>query len=192
MSSSKQNLLQNEKFYLLVFLMFFPILLFSCDSDKASYDFIEHFRDAKIQGLIDTPKNANPWGKTVAKIEIEQEKGINKKAGIFSAPSSVLLYSVKIPSGKNVFFITSLGFHPAARMWNSDGVRMKVEVMNDNIDKVIAEKYVMPKDGFVNVEVPLSEFGGKKVIMRFSSTNDPGKNGDGDWPVWLEPKIISK
>lgn len=195
MSSSKQRLLQNKELYLLVLVSLMIFLLFSCNRDKAfydSYDFIDHFKDAEIQGLLDTPKNANPWGKTVARIEIEQEKGKSKKSGIFSVPPSVLSYSVKISSAKNVFFIAALGFHPVTRMWNSDGVRMKVEVIKDNIDKVIVDKYVMPKDGFINVEVPLSEFAGGNVIVKFSSTNDQGKNGDGDWPVWLEPKIISR
>ena len=72
--------------------------------------------------------------------------------------------------------------------WSQD----KVEVVKDNSAKVIVDKYVMPQDGFINVEVPLSEFAGESVKIKFSSTNDPGKNGDGDWPVWLEPKIISK
>lgn len=194
MNSMKRRLLQYERLQVLVlvFLMMFPIFLLSCNSDKVPYDFVEHFEKAKVDGLMETPKDANPWGKTVAKIEIERENDKKKIAGIFSAPTSLVAYSVKIPSGKDIFFITSLGYHPATRTWNSDGVRMKVEVVKDNSAKVIVDKYVMPQDGFINVEVPLSEFAGESVKIKFSSTNDPGKNGDGDWPVWLEPKIISK
>ena len=127
MNSMKRRLLQHERLQVLVlvFLVMFPIFLLSCNSDKVPYDFVEHFEKAKVEGLMETPKDANPWGKTVAKIEIERENDKKKIAGIFSAPTSLVAYSVKIPSGKDIFFITSLGYHPATRTWNSDGVKIK-------------------------------------------------------------------
>jgi hypothetical protein len=149
------------------------------------YDFYDNFEQAEIGGYED--RDDTPWGKNVAKVVLEHD---GKKWAIFSLPGTSLSYPVAIPRKGKASLETSLCIHPVARSWGSDGFRMKVEVTAGRSFKTIADDYVLPEN-CIDVNAPLDEFAGKEVIVKFSVTNDPGKNGLGDWAAWVEPRIVS-
>lgn len=149
----------------------------------AFLDLCEQFNGAKITGRKTASDNA--WKSTVAKIEVDG------KACLFSCPDSSISYMTALPKGKNLVFRSSVGYHPAAKnIGGSDGVRMKVEISSGSISKLVFDKYVMPNDELFNVVVPLSDYSGKKITLKLYSLNDAGKNANGDWAVWFEPRII--
>jgi hypothetical protein len=67
---------------------------------------------------------------------------------------------------------------------------MKIAVSTKRYSKVILDEYIMPREGFIEAQLSLDEFAGEDVVIQLSTKNDPGKNGHGDWAVWLEPRIF--
>jgi hypothetical protein len=98
-----------------------------------------------------------------------------------------------IPS-ERTYFDSYIGFYPPASKWKvSDGIRMMVEVIENNKSpEVILDKYVLPRDSLLKIKKSLSKYTGKNITVQLSVRNDPGKNANGDWVVWVEPKITVK
>lgn len=150
------------------------------------YDFMDISKANKIG---DAEESRNPWGRRIALVDIDI---LPTGKGIFCMPETTLIYNnVYIPSDK-IDFVSYIGFHPIASEWKlGDGIKMKVEIIADNqAPETILDKYVLPKDGFLKVKFPLSKFAGKNITFKFSTFNEPGKDGNGDWVVWLEPKLV--
>ncbi len=159
------------------------VLLCSGCGHFREYDLVKNFEKANITGR--RPMSDNAWGKTVARIEI------NGKACIFSHPDSSLSYMIALPKGESLVFKSSVGYHPAAKNWGvSDGVRMTIKISDGSESKIIFDRYVMPKDKLFNIVISLDDYSGKNITLKLSSINDPGKNANGDWAVWFEPRII--
>jgi hypothetical protein len=152
--------------------------------EKVLFDFSQLFRTATLEG---NERADIPWKETIAVITVPEED--NKKA-IFAAPDSSMAYRITLPNRKNILLKTSIGYHPISQGWDSDGLRMKIVVSSKRYSKVILDEYIMPREGFIDAKLSLDEFAGENVVIKLSTTNDPGKNGNGDWAVWLEPKIL--
>lgn len=152
------------------------------------YDLCENFDKAEVIGR--RPMKDNAWGSTIAIVKI------GRKECIFAVPDSSLSYRLKLPmlkQGESLAFRSSIGYHPASKDYNgSDGVRMQVKITDGAGSKVLFNRYVMTKDRAVDVDIPLDGYSGRSIILSLYTRNDPGKNENGDWPVWFNPRIIHK
>lgn len=154
------------------------------EKEKVLFDLCKLFRTATLEGNVPA---SIPWKETVAVITIPEE---DNKTAIFAAPDSKVEYEIMLPNRKYIMLKTAIGYHPISRSWDSDGLRMKIEISAKRHSKVVLDKYIMPREGFIDARLSLDEFTGENIVIKLSTTNDPGKNGNGDWAVWLEPRIV--
>ncbi len=193
-SSEFKNMLNNE-FSVMGYILYSPkkrVILYpsqqemSAEREEVLFDLSQMFRTAALVGNVPA---SIPWKETIAVITIPEE---GDKVAIFAHPDSSVEYRITLPNKKNVFLETSLGYHSLSRKWDSDGLRMKIEVSAKKYARVILNEYIMPQEGFIDAKLSLNEFAGENIVIKLSTTNDQGKNGNGDWAVWLEPRIMTE
>jgi hypothetical protein len=77
-----------------------------------------------------------------------------------------------------------------------DGVLFQIYVQEDGQpDRVqLFSKYINPKSNFSDrewqpIEIDLSEFAGKKIMLSLETGPGPANNADFDWAGWVDPRI---
>jgi len=129
----------------------------------------------------------NPYGHSIAGIILS-----NNSRAIFNLPNSSVSFDLIIPLSSNILLETFYGYHPLARNWGGDGARMHIEVTENGRTEEILNDYVMPAIESQKTQILLNRYAGKEIKLKFSVTNDNGKNDTGDWLVWVDPTIIVK
>jgi len=173
------------------------VLLCGCSSSgylkySKKLDLVERFKNATVKGKYAFGDANMKW----SIMPITVLENMEEIKSIFAHPNSLIIYNIKMPdisSGQTILFKCGAGFHPSVQNWGvSDGVMMAVKIESENEKKTLFKKNIMPKGGTYLLEIPLDEFAGEKIQLKLMTGNEVGKNENGDWAVWYEPKIIIK
>jgi len=119
---------------------------------------------------------------------------LNQNNFIFSLPESTLSCNFQYNSNNKLYLTGNVGYWPGAKNWNvSDGVRARIDIFIDSNNKIeVLNAILLPQDNPIDFSFPLSKYRNKKIKINLSITNDIGKNLNGDWIVWEDPKIVTK
>lgn len=156
---------------------------FAARQRATAYDLVSEIHQATVVGqkVADTP-----WGLAVVPVNVALRRIFH--GGVLSLPEAQLLYELELPDEAAELRV-GIGFHPVARDWGSDGVRMQVRVRGMK-ETVLLDRLVLPSDGFLWQELSLDAYRGQSVVLVLATSNDVSMHGVGDWPVWLDPRIV--
>jgi hypothetical protein len=147
-------------------------------------DLVDRFASAQVSGRHLGPQY--PAGDSVSIQDLAGGRAI------CALPSSEISYDVVIPPGR-AYLTFVIDFHPSAKKFGiSDGCRASVKLVTADGHKSQAwTDYLLPDGEPHFVAVPLDACAGATCRLTLETSNDPGKTGGGDWPVWIEPRIVS-
>ena len=146
---------------------------------------VDELPAARMVGRL--PARSTPSGWTVGEVTVDGEPGI------LAFPETEFTFDR--PAGEqNLTLVTLVGFYPVARNWKvSDGARVSIAVGpagGPARQSWTAE--LEPEDDYQLAVVPLDACRGvSRCSVTFRTGNDPGKNGGGDWILWLDPRLVS-
>ncbi|MBA7610895.1 hypothetical protein ES703_18109 [subsurface metagenome] len=149
-----------------------------------SYDFILNLSTAKIS----TPAKDYI---SVTKFNILGEERIV----LYEHPPARITYKLRIPQKARLSF--GIGIAPTAWSKKGDGVLFKV-LLSDNLGRdTLFSRYIDPKEyeahrKWHDVEIDLSKYGKRKVLLSFITSPGPGNDGDYDGAGWSEPQMLWK
>lgn len=88
---------------------------------------------------------------------------------------------------------TIVTFHPeVVGLPSHDGALFKVDIFEHD-KKLDTHEYFYKADGTMNrIKIDLSKCSGKVVKIQFSNHPGPAGNTDGDWCLWIDPKLRSE
>lgn len=149
------------------------------------YRFVDNFEDLSFEGKKDVDTSENPWGSTVAKIEVED-------VGTSIMMSQGTGMSTKYHADGNESIQWNYSIHPWVSEY-SDGMSLYIRVYADDKENArLRRSYIIkPDDEYISVSLSLSEFADEDITISFSVDN--GGNGDsaGDWLVLNDLNIVS-
>ena len=116
---------------------------------------------------------------------------------LFAHPHSSASYEVTLTENPTLMF--GMGMDPS--VWDAskgDGVDFKVYVVlpeEPNKYYRVFHRYLDPKNNpddrqWVDAQVDLSRFGGKRVQIKFETTAGPNSNSNFDWAGWSRPVLV--
>lgn len=151
-------------------------------SGNVAYDFIAQFANAE-------EKRPVPTAFTVTDATIAGET----KHAIAATGPTRIAWDVTVPD--NAWLTVSAGMLEQGWTVPGDGVVFRVSVNDDEILNLTINPYKNPSDRhWQDFTLDLSEYAGEKVRI-FLKTN-PGtsrhEDRNGDFPVWGEPRLITK
>ena len=80
---------------------------------------------------------------------------------------------MELPNEDKVVFKTSVGYHPNAREWDSDSVRVKIEIKNQQSRDVLFDRYILPKADYHQVRASIPDrYLGKHCQITFYLFNE--------------------
>jgi len=145
------------------------------------YNFIQNLNNAKVIALP-----------TIPVCEQTIEINFTPRKVIFAHPPSEITYSVFLPPESSLAF--AIGIMPGAWDKIRQGVKFDIEILSDGIQENIFSRVLQPKRnigdrGWHNFIVPIGEFAGKPVLIRFI-TSGSGDDLSYGWSAWGWGKII--
>jgi hypothetical protein len=145
---------------------------------------VDLFGSARVTGRLLGPDF--PGGSSISIVDLSGSRAI------CALPSSSISFEVPVPAGP-AFLTFVVDFHPIAKHWGvSDGARASVKIATGNGNKAEPwTEYLEPKGAPHFVSLPLGLCEGTTCRVTLETSNDPGKNADGDWLVWIEPRIVA-
>ena len=151
---------------------------------KVVYEFLANAKSAEI---ADYNRERVVFG---------QEFTINKekRSILFEHPNAEVRFNtVAIP--QNAVLQFGIGINPEAWDKGGDGVTFEITVVDEKSAKtMIFSGYIDPKANpgerkWIDHEVDLKDFAGKKVAFIFTTTLGPRGDGTYDWAGWSSPRI---
>jgi hypothetical protein len=92
----------------------------------------------------------------------------------------------------------SIGLHPETFFPQyGDGVIFKIIVLEQDRKVEVFSKYIDPKNNpcdrrWFDESIPLGNWSGQQVILRFTTTAGPSKNTDQDWAYWGDIRLTNQ
>jgi len=145
----------------------------------------EQLAAARVTGRH--PERSMPSGWSVGEVSVDG------RPGILALPDSEITFEQPVRD-RNVSLVVLVGFYPVARLWGvSDGARASISVAPAG--KRGAQSWTAdlePTADYQLAVVPLEACAGApSCSITLQTVNDPGKNGGGDWVLWLEPQLVT-
>jgi hypothetical protein len=146
---------------------------------------VDQLPEARMIGR--QPERTTPSGSTIGAVTVDGEPAI------LAFPETEVTFD-RPATEKNQSLVVLVGFYPMTRNWGvSDGARVSIAVGPAGAppqQRWTAE--LEPTEDYRLAIVPLDVC---RDVARCSITlrtgNDPGKNGGGDWILWLDPRVVS-
>ena len=152
-------------------------LAFRGESENVVVNFVDDFAKAVER---------RPPGDETFSVADVTIAGATKRAIVTKNPSRIA-WSVTVP--ENAWLIVSAGVKEEGWKIAGDGVSFRISMNDDEVLHMVIDPYGDPGDRKWNdLEVDLSEFAGETVNLFLKTFT--GGNGDGDLPVWGEPRVI--
>ncbi len=133
------------------------------------------------------PERTMPSGWSVGQVDVDGQPGI------LTEPDSEITFQ-QLVRERDVALVVLVGFHPVARLWGvSDGARATISVApSGKRSERSWTAELEPSADYQLAVVPLEAcVGAASCSITLQTGNDPGKNGGGDWVVWLEPQLVT-
>ena len=150
-----------------------------------------YFEESTLDDLI---LQQNPDNKNIS----EQRLGINDvaKPSIFAHPPQTfdLILSVPRSPSRLEFFI---GLNPEVfEADKGDGVNFSIAFANGDDEFQVFSKYIDPKNNpcdriWVNGVIPLDEWAGRKITIKFITDGGPISDLSWDWAYWGDIRLIT-
>jgi hypothetical protein len=116
---------------------------------------------------------------------------------VTATPPSEITWPLIFPSNNTIKLRTGLAMNPA--MWDqqplSDGVTFNIFVdTTDNRSELLLTRSVDPNHhqadrAWLPIEVDLSEYAGKVIVLRLETTAGPIEDYNYDWAGWVVPEV---
>lgn len=184
-----------KRLYLIIIILFISLKceIYPPDLD-IGFDFIEHFREAKI--IPDTGKYNTPNGKIAF---------VHKKWNIYGEKRPAIVQIPDNPDGKISFNIPpkkntgklyfGISFSPPNPPAGEGGVGI-ITIEYDNLIDTVYRSYLNPVENmnerrWFDILVDLKKYSNKQISVSFSVTKGPNNHDVWGWFAWSSPVISS-